>query len=143
MSTEENKAIVRRYYEEVFGKGDLPAADEVVAPDLINHSSVPGPAGLEGLKQRVAALLIAFPDLKFTIEHMIAEGDTVAAHFTARATHKGQFFGIPATGKQVTVMAIGMYRIADGKIVEVWGLRDHIATMQQLGVVHQLAHEAG
>ena len=142
MSTEENKAVVRRYYEEVFNKGNVEAANESVAADLVNHSSMPGPAGIEGIKQRVAVLHTAFPDLNFTFEEMIAEGDKVAACLTARGTHKGEFFGIPPTGKQIAVKALGIYRVVDGKIVEVWGLRDHLATMEQLGVTHQLAESA-
>lgn len=136
MSTEENKAILRRFFEEVGYKGNIAAADELFAADVVDHTAPPGQAaGLEGVKHNLSMFRTAFPDVHLAIEDMIAEGDRVVARYTARATQIGEFFGIPATGKQVNVTGISISRIAGGKIVEQWGNQDDLGMMQQLGVV--------
>jgi steroid delta-isomerase-like uncharacterized protein len=136
MSTEDNKALMRRWYEEVFNQKNIAAIDEFVAPNVVDHLVPPGmPGGIEGTRQGVNMYLTAFPDLHLTIEDMIAEGDKVVDRQTARGTHQGAFMGIPPTGKQVTVTAMNISRIADGKIVEHWVELDTLGMLQQLGVV--------
>ncbi len=138
MSTEENKAAERRFYEEVWNKHNLGTVDELVAPDVVEHNpAVPGQApGLEGFRQMVKMSLSAFPEGQITIEDLIAEGDEVVVRWTAyNMTHRGEFAGIPATGKQLTVAGIDIYRYEGGKRVETWRQWDALGMMRQLGVV--------
>ncbi len=141
MSIEENKALVQRFVEEVWNKGNLAAADEFLAANSVGHDpDAPGLApGVEGFKQVFTMFRTAFPDLHVTVEDMIAEGDKVVSRTTARGTHKGELMGIAPTGKQVTVAEIRIHRIAGGKIVEHWGIVDKLSLMQQLGVVPTMA----
>ena len=134
MSLEKNKALVRHYLEEIYNKKNVAAIDELMAPNLIVHAYGP-PSDRESYKQSVSMLLTGFPDYHLTVEDVVAEGDKVAVHFTWRGTHKGQFAGIAPTGKQVKVTAMTIHRIADGKVVETWGLVDRLGHMQQLGAV--------
>lgn len=135
MSTEKNKAIYRRFVNEVLNAGNLAAIEELCAPDYINHDAPPGlPAGLAGVKQLIAGFRAAFPDLCYTIEDEIAEADKVVARGTWRGTHQGDLFGIPPTGKQVTVTRIDCTRITEGKMTEHWASQDLLGLMQQLGV---------
>jgi len=138
MSTESNKAVARRFLEEVFGQGKLAVADEIVALDYVNRGpgALPGlPPGPEGSKQLVMVYRNAFPDVQFTIDEQIAEGDKVMTRWTARGTHKGELAGIPPTGKSATVTGMGVDRIVNGKIVESWGVFDQFGMLQQLGVI--------
>ncbi|HKV59085.1 MAG TPA: ester cyclase [Ktedonobacteraceae bacterium] len=137
MSTEENnKALVCRFYEEVFNKKNLAGLDAFVDPQIIEHALPPGlPTGSEGTKQFIGMYLTAFPDLHLAAEDMIAEGDEVAARFTMRGIHRGEFMGIPSTGKQVTMTGIQIVRIADGRIAENWVNLDALGMLQQLGVL--------
>jgi len=138
MSTEQNKAISRRFLVEVFGQGKLSVADEIVAADHVDHgpSTLPGmPTGPEGSKMVVTIYRNAFPDIHFTIDEQIAEGDKVVTRWTGRGTHKGELAGIPATGKSATVTGVGVDRIVNGKIVESWGIFDQFGMMQQLGII--------
>lgn len=138
MTVEENKAVVRRYFEEFIGKGKLAVADEVLGSDVdhVAHGAPPGtPLGPEGAKKRLPLFRKAFPDFRITIEDLVAEGDKVATRLTFRGTHKGEFQGIPATNRPVTFSWFLIDRIADGKIVERLGLFDRMGLMQQLGVV--------
>jgi steroid delta-isomerase-like uncharacterized protein len=135
MSTEQNKALVRRFFE-AFDSGDLDSAAAVFAPHAIVHNSgAPDPLNLEGFRQLGAIFLAAFPAGKHTIEDMIGEGDKVVTRATYRAAHTGDLMGIPPTEKQVTVSAMTIDTIANGKIVETWRLFDQLAMMQQLGVI--------
>lgn len=136
MSTEQNKTLVRRFYDEVFNKKNLAAIDDFLDPHIVEHGLPPGlPAGSEGSRQFIGMYLAAFPDLRLTAEDMVAEGDRVASRFTMHATHKGEFMGIPPTGKQVTITGIQIPRIASGKIAENWINLDALGLLQQLGVV--------
>ena len=137
MSTEENnKALVRRFYEEVFNKKNLAGLNAFVDSQIIEHALPPGlPAGSEGTRQFIGMYLTAFPDLHLAAEDMIAEGDEVAARFTMRGIHRGEFMGIPSTGKQVTMTGIQIVRIADGRIAENWVNLDALGMLQQLGVL--------
>ncbi len=140
MSAEENKAIVRRFYEEVVNKSNLRLAEELIASNYIEHSAPPGLApGLEGFKQFLTMIGTAFPDIHVTVEDLIAERDRVAARLTIRGTHKGKLMGtILATGKQATWTGIDIVRIAGGKIIERWSERDLLSLMQQLGAVPKM-----
>ena len=139
MSTEENKALIRRFYEEVFNKRNLTALADFYAPDHVDHTLPPGlPAGPEGTRQAIATMLEGFPDLRVTIEDMVAEGDKVVTWFTTHGTQQRALGSIPPTGKQVAVSTIEITRVADGKIAEDWGLDDRLGMMQQLGLVPPL-----
>ena len=136
MSTEANKASVRRFYDEVFNKKKRAAIDEFIDPNQVDHAAPPGtPGGLAGAKQTIGMYLTAFPDLHFTVEDMIADGDKLVARLTVRGTQQGAFMGIPPTGKHVTVTAIDISRMAGGKSVEHWIEMDTLGMMQQLGVI--------
>jgi predicted ester cyclase len=136
MTPEQNKTIVRRIPEEVFNQGNLDVADELFAPDYIEHAEFPPglPSSLPGFKQFVTLVRTAFPDFRYTIEDEIAEGDKVVARLTASGTQKGEFLGIPATGKQATWTEIHICRMADGQLVEHWVEVDNLGMLQQLGV---------
>jgi steroid delta-isomerase-like uncharacterized protein len=118
---EKNKALVRRYFEEVWGKGNLAAVDDFMAADYAEH---PRPSGLspgsEGLKQLNAAYQSAFPDLKASLDDIFAEGDRVAFRWSFRGTHLGDWLGTPPTGNHMTATGITVFRIAGGKVVESW-----------------------
>jgi len=135
MSVEEsNKALVKRYIEETWNKGNTAIIDEVIAPDFIQH--VPGVLqGGAGIKGFFAMLHGAFSNISNTIEDVIAEGDKVVWRSTIRATHTGTFRGLPATGKTVTFSAMNLVRLQDGKIVENWGEQDNLSMLQQLGLI--------
>ena len=137
MSIEENKALVRREYEEGVNKGNLAVLDEIFAPDYAGHlGGLPEPIrGREAFKRFITTWRTAFPDLYTTIEDMIAEGDRVVVRHTWRGTQKGEFSGISPTGRQVIFTGIDIYRIAGGKIVEEWDNNDDLGMLQQLGAV--------
>lgn len=136
MSVEENKAIVRDYFE-AFANKDLAWIDEHIAPDFVRHDpglpfEVRGP---EGVRHLNSVLLTAFPDLRLDIEDVVAEEDKVLARLTIRATHQGDFMDIPPTGKEVEVSVLDLFRIADGRLEEHWAMIDNLGMMQQLGVI--------
>ncbi|MGD2246348.1 MAG: ester cyclase [Candidatus Aminicenantes bacterium] len=136
MSTEENKALVRRYAEEAFGKGSVAVSDELLSSDYVHHTLLPGiTPDREGRKQLVSMLHAAFPDIRLTLEDMVAEGDKVAVRWTCSALHKGEYMGIAPTGKQVTWTGMSLHRVEGGKIVESWDEVDNLGMMQQFGVV--------
>lgn len=141
MSTEENKAIVRRFFEEGPSKGDISAADDLLSPDFAMHVPLPASPGVEGINEVITACRAAFEHLNVTVEDMISEGNTVAARFTARGVHKGNFMGLPATGKPITMTGIEIFRIKDGKIVELWGEANLLGLMHQLGIVPEPGNE--
>ncbi len=134
MSVEENKIIVRRLYQEFFNKGNLAIADELIAPNYVNHSAPPEQEpGPEGVKQRGAGLRTAFPDLCTTIEDIVAEGDRVVARITSRGTHRGTHLGVHPTGKLVLWTGVDIFVIRAGKLVEAWGFFDELSLLKQLG----------
>ena len=136
MATEENKALVRHFYEEVFNNKNQAGIDAFVAPNGIDHDLPPGlPGGIEGTKLFIGMYLAAFPDLHITIEDQVAEGDKVTTRWTTRGTHQGELMGIPPTNKQVTVTGIDINRIEGGKSVEHWLNIDTLGMLQQLGVI--------
>ncbi len=136
MSTDDLKALERRFFEEMLNSGDTTAGDELFAAGAFDHAAFPGQApGREGFKQAVVMMHGAFPDIHYTIDDMVAEGDRIAARWTLRGTHAGEFLGIPATGKQVTVEGIHILRFASGQIVECWEVWDRLSMLQQLGAI--------
>lgn len=139
MSTKEetNMAQFRRTYEELFHKGNLAAADELIAPDCINHEVPHGMNnhGPESVRQVVTMLRTGFPDLHFTIEELVAEGDTVAARVTLSGTHLGSFMGMAPTGRSFRQAQMHFVRFRDGKSIEHREVRDDLGMMQQLGVI--------
>jgi steroid delta-isomerase-like uncharacterized protein len=114
MSVEENKAFVQRYVEEPWNKGNVDALDELCAPNF----HLEGFGGVEEFKATIKAFRKSFPDLHFTVEEIIAEGDKVAYRWTARGTHQGEYEGVAPTGKTITSTGITIIRLADGKVVE-------------------------
>ena len=136
MSAEDNKALVRRYLEEVWHEGNIAAVDAFLAPHYRRYlSPAAAPLTLDGQRQRLTGFRAAFPDIQLTIEDMFAEGDRVAFRSTMRGTHQGVFQGIAPTGKQVTVSLIDVVRVEHGKLVEHWGGPDLWDLLQQLGAV--------
>jgi steroid delta-isomerase-like uncharacterized protein len=137
MSAEENKALMVRFMQEVANLGNLAVTDELYAPTYINHRRLPPgvPANREGWKQLFAMYRTAFPDLHFTIEEQIGEGDTVLTRWTVTGTQRGEMMGMPPTGKQVAVGGMWISRIEGGQVVEEWGVSDELGMLQQLGVV--------
>ncbi len=136
MSVDQNKALLRRLYEEALDKGNLDVVNEIIAPDYVRHGLAPGATpGPESTKQVFTMMRIAFPDLSTTIEPIIGEGDMVAAQLTHSGTHKGEFMGIAPTGKHITVTTIGIYRFAGSKLKEAWIVMDELGMRQQLGAL--------
>jgi predicted ester cyclase len=148
MSTEDNKAIARRLYEEVWNKGNVSAVDELIAPNYVGHFDYPtdvpvaveNQPGLKQIKQFVSQLRTTFPDYHFTIELQVAEGELVVTRGTARGTHQGEYWSqtlkdIPPSGKQVTWTETAIDRIVDGKIVENWVNEDALGRLQQIGAL--------
>ena len=140
MSEEENKAFMRRYYEQIDAaakdKRGAAVLDDFIAPNFVNHNPSPGfTPDLEGLKQAYDHFLAANPDGYHVVEDMIAQGDKVVTRLSAYGTQTGELSGIPPTDKQVSMTAIAIHRIANGKIVEHWSELDNLGMMQQLGVV--------
>ena len=132
---EANKALEHRVFDEIWNQGLLDVADEVFAPDAILHLGTDDVQGPEGFKQYVGGYQAAFPDIHWTVEDQVAEGDIVVTRLTTTGTHQGELMGIPPTGLKVTATAIATVRIADGKIVESWSSWDALGLMQQLGVM--------
>jgi predicted ester cyclase len=136
MSAEENKAIARRIPLEVLNNKQLALLEELVDPAGVDHAAPPGmPETFETTKQFLGMLLSAFPDLRYTLEDEIAEGDKVVQRALVSGTMKGDFIGIPATGKHANWTEIHIVRFAGGKIVEHWAAIDQLGMLQQLGVI--------
>ncbi len=135
MSTEDNKALVRRFYEEVFNQRNLALVDELCTTTQVFHNPPTTLHGREEFKQLLSLYTRAFPDARFTIEDQIAEGNMVASRYTFRGTQRGELMGIAPTGKPVTVTGITINRIAGGKSEEGWLNFDALGMLQQLGVI--------
>lgn len=136
MSVEQNKSIARRFFEDAYNTGNIALLEQLLAPTYVDHKAPPGtPPGPQGIAQIITMFRRAFPDLQFTIEDQVAEGDTVATRYTFRGTQQGELMGIPPTGKHVSIGGISIYRIADGKMQQAWIEYDMLGLLQQLGVV--------
>lgn len=135
MSLEENKNVGRRIVDAI-NSGNLTAIDEVFASGYVDWTPFPGTTpDREGFKQGLTKFRAAFPDFRYTIEDEIVSGDKLVHRLSGRGTQKGEFQGVPATGKQATWSEIHIGRLANGKFVEHWGLVDQLGMMQQLGLV--------
>ncbi len=138
MSTERQKAVVRRFVEEMLNGQNLAVAEELFTADFVDHDADDPDgrrSGVEGARAEVGVFLSAFPDMRVTADQLIAEGDTVVYRGTVSGTQTGEFFGIPPTGKRVTVTGIHIVRIADGKVAEHWSVRDDLGQITQLGLI--------
>ena len=136
MSPESNKLLAQRVWEEVWHQGQLSRIDGLFTKDFVRHD--PGGRELQGTEQNrqfIGSLRAAFPDVHYTVEDQIAEGDKVVVRYRFRGTHLGAFQGMPPTGKQVTYTGILIYRIVDGKIAEQWTEFDLLDFLRQLGVL--------
>jgi len=134
MSAEENKAVVRRYIEEAWNRHNIDAADELVSPEYLNHAAS-AENQRAGVKYSLNWLFSIFPDHRFDIEDVVAEGDTVAVRGTCSGTHEGELLGIPPTGERFAVQQVHWFRVAEGKVAEHWAVRDDLGMMRQLGVM--------
>ncbi|MGL5924255.1 ester cyclase [Chroococcidiopsis sp.] len=132
---EDNKAVIYRYFEEVYNQAREEVIDEIVAPSYIDYGHNPPGRGTEGAKQDLRGLLTAFSDLQFTIDDLIAEGNKVVARWTGNVTHSGEFVGVPATGKRVTMTGISIYRLEDKQLIETRNAGDLLGLLQQLGAI--------
>lgn len=136
MSAEQNRALARRFIEEAWSEGNQLALVEIASPEIVDHNPGPGQAPhVEGIRQLIQMVRGAFPDWHYTLHDMVAEGDQVAARWSARGTHQGEFLGIGPTGKQVNVTGINVFRIENGKIKEYWHNFDMFGWLVQLGAI--------
>ena len=133
--SEQNKAVVRRAIEEVYNQGNLDVVEDLVSSDFVVHASSEDIHGPDGMKQFVASLREAFPDLHLTIDDQVAEGDRVVTRWTARGTHTGPFQGMPPSGKRGTMTGIDIDRFVGGKAIECWTNADYLGLLQQLGAI--------
>jgi steroid delta-isomerase-like uncharacterized protein len=128
----ENEHVVRRFFGEVWNAGDLAVADELVASEHQHHLGDEALRGPDGVKEAVTWLRGGFPDLTFTIEDEVSDGDRVAVRWTATGTHEGTIFDVPPTGRRVRWTGIDLIRLEDGKLVELWAEADGAGLMEQL-----------
>ncbi len=137
MSTEQNKALVRRLYDEAFGKNNTAVIDEIVSASFRSHTSVLDPPNIDGLKSLVRNLHTGFPNLKVTIEDILEERDRVCVRLKVSGTQRGEYMGMAPSGKSMSIDVLRIFRIQGGKIVEDWGVPDVLGMMQQLGHAQQ------
>lgn len=138
---EDNKTLARRYFADLWTRGDVVVAEEILAPDIVLHGPGLSVRGPESVRQFVIALRAAFPDLHFTDAEYIAEADKVASSFTMRGTHLGDFRGIPPTGQEVAILGVHIFRIAGGRVNDILVSTDTLGLLQQLGVLPQPGDE--
>ena len=140
MSTEENKAVVRRWFDEVLSRGDLDALDSICAEchpqfAVVRGVMEPAPLGMSGLKSLITGLRSAFPELQATVEEQIAEGDKVVTRVTIRGTQEGEFLGMPATGRSFTIPGVSIWEVRGNLLIQEWVSWDALGMMQQLGAI--------
>jgi steroid delta-isomerase-like uncharacterized protein len=136
MSEQDNKTVVRCYYEQVFNQRRINLLNQLAVEDYVEHDPFPGQGnGRADLTARVQAILAAFTPLQFRLEHLIAENDQVIAHWSQDGTHSGVFMGIPATGRQYTITGIDIHKLRDGRMAEHWHVVDLYGLLQQLGAI--------
>jgi steroid delta-isomerase-like uncharacterized protein len=141
--SEDNKALMRRFYDEVVAQGKFDLIDDMLADDFVEHEEFPGiTPDRAGVKQFFTMLRAAYPDLRMTVEDLIAEGDKVVARIRIIGTHQGEFMGVPATGKQINVPGIDIVEFRDGRATAHWGVTDGLTWMQQLGAIPEPAGAA-
>lgn len=138
MSTEENKTIIHRFYEE-WNRGNLDGLAALLADNVIDHNPQPGQKpGKKGLIEGLRTMFEGLPDMQVIVERLIADGDRVYDSGHCRATHKGTFAGIPATNKPVDFTYSDIYRIEHGKITDIWHVEDMVTLLRQIGVMPQM-----
>jgi steroid delta-isomerase-like uncharacterized protein len=139
MSAEQNKATIQRWYLEIFNQNRLDVADEINTSTYTTHDLYAPPGGFgvgpQATKNIVSLYRAAFPDVQFTIDAQIAEGDKVATRWTATGTNTGSFNGMPPTNRRITISGISIERFEDGKMAETWVNWDFLGMLQQLGVI--------
>ena len=134
MSTEAELKDVYQRIIDAISRGDAAGLDELIAPDVVDHNPIPDQApGRDGFKQWMAAARTAFPDMRGTVDDVLAEGDRVAARMTWYGTHRGDFMGVEPTGNRVSFSAFHLVRFSQGRAVEWWGTADLLGALQQLG----------
>jgi steroid delta-isomerase-like uncharacterized protein len=133
--SQQNKTLARRWFEDLFSRGDLDAANEILSADFVDHLSHEDERGLEELRRYVTVYRAAFPDIQDTVVDIVAEGDKVVVRWTSRGTHQGEFMGIAPTGRHVTFTGMRLFRIAENKIAESWVNIDQLGLLEQLGAV--------
>jgi steroid delta-isomerase-like uncharacterized protein len=143
MSDTAIKSIVRRYYEEVVNTGDIEDILRFVSPDYTeDHDGVKHRVGIEGAKEHIRGVRRTYPDLHLTVEQQIAEGEWVATRVTMRGTHRGEWLGIPPTGKTIEVTAVNLDRVVGGRIVEHGGAANLLQPLLEIGAVRVTKREA-
>ena len=133
MSAEETRAVVERFWDEIWNKKNLRVVDEMLPDDVVIHNFGNVVQGREAWRQSFDPFFTGFPDLRFTSEFMIVDGDKAAVRWVAKGTHTGVFRGIPPTGKEIRIGGMAGYRVVEGKIVEGWSHPDTLGLMMQLG----------
>lgn len=134
--SQDNKEFMQRFVDEVINGKNLAAIDDMVVDDFVEHVPFPGQGpGREGLKQAISVFLAAFPDLHWTIEEQIAEGEKVVSRFSMTGTHRGEFLGIPATGRSINTWGVVIDVVRDGRFAESRIIMDTLSLMQQIGAV--------
>ena len=131
--TQDLRQLAQRVFSEIITGGDLALADELIAPDYVDHRG--GPPGREGFKMGLAMVRAAFPDWSSVPQDLLVEGDKVAGRWTVTGTHRADFMGIPATGQAITMAEAGILRFEGGQLVELWRVADELALLRQLGVI--------
>lgn len=132
----DNKALVRRLYDDAVTRQNVDLIDALCAPEFVDHNPEPGSGGtLQEVKTMFRAMLAAFPDFSLSVQDQIAEGDKVVCRLIARGTHKGPYMGIPASGRRFEIGGIDIVRVVNGKAVERWGYFDDVKLLQQLGAM--------
>ena len=134
--TDEYKGRIRDFWDAAWNRGDLSAVDSLIAPNYVRHSIDPEPRDREYVKESILSLRAAFPDLRSTIEDMVAEGDKVVTRWSAEGTQLGEFLGFPATGTHIVTEGVLIARFDDGQIVEEWATWNALDVLRDLGVIH-------
>jgi steroid delta-isomerase-like uncharacterized protein len=136
MSETENKIVITRLFEEILNRRKLDLLDDIVAADYVDHYPLAGrPPGPARVRLQMQNLFASFPDVDYSLEDLVAEGDLVAARYVLNGTHEGEFMGIEATGKRVTVRGMDFFRVSGGLIAEYWECLDKLSLLRQLGVI--------
>jgi steroid delta-isomerase-like uncharacterized protein len=133
--SEQNKTLARRWFEDLFSRGNLDVANEILSAEFVDHLTHEDERGLEELKHYVSIYRSAFPDIQDSVEDIVAEGDKVVVRWLSSGTHQGEFMGVAPTGRHVTFTGMRLFRIADNKIVESWVNIDERGLQEQLGAV--------
>ena len=135
MSTDQNKALISKMFDEVMNKRNFSELEGISAPEFVNHGMPSGKPGPEGFKEIIMMFIDAFPDMQISIEQLVGDGDMVATRGSWKGTHRGDFMGLPATGKEATVTYQDMWKIQNGKCLENWVDMDIAGLMRQLGAM--------